>query len=265
MAINIRYLGGLWAFIAIGLAVGRASNASPDTPQIQVQFSVFGTHALQGLAYRSAVTDKVLPLKFYSVTLSSLYDYRGEPSLRFYDAQALAAALDTIAKEKATDSRESELDLKIKPIAVCRIPDGMKRVLLLFIPRSKPGEDGIRCDVYPINMDTTKVPAGNLLIVNASGREFVGEINSRIVKIHQGVSEPYEAQGGRITVKMARLEPEKQSLVCGDRWKLAKNQRRLWILFPYANPDDIFPDNCCVLESEHSLTKDLAFSESDFP
>ncbi len=248
MAISYRHLIFTLLVSSIGLAHLKADLVPPAPKQIEVQFTVFGTHAYQGFSYVMGTAPKPNPVRFYSVTLSSVYKYKGDQEIKFYDETQLAAALDDMAAQKRANPSGPEPELKIKPVATCSIPDGMKKAVLLFFPRKTASADGIQCDVFALDMGVTSIPAGSMVIINASGREFFGQVNDKIVKIEQGVSPAYKAERGKIMVKMARMEPEYQNVVCGDKWSLAKNQRRLWILFPYSNSKDALPDARCLME-----------------
>ncbi|CAM2919605.1 hypothetical protein RAHE111665_07055 [Rariglobus hedericola] len=236
--------------MGLGVSVLRAETKSsiPVPAQVELKFTVFGTRTFKGLAYRVGNSSKVTPLKFYSVTLSDVNAYKGDQQIKFYDEVQLTKELELIAAAKRLNPSAPEPQLGIKPVAICSIPNGMKNAVLLFFPRSAPAADGIQCEVFPMDMSVTKVPAGSMVIVNASGREFVGQVNSATVKITRGVSEPYKAENGRIAVKIARVEPEFQNVVSGDRWVLGETQRRIWVLFPYSNTSDALPDARCLVD-----------------
>jgi len=247
MALFIRHLTHALIFLALWGCLRAAEPAR--RPQIEVQFSVFGTRAFKGLAYLSSTSPKPRSVKFYSVTLSSLYTYRGDSSLKFYNETELVAALEEAAAEKKANPHGPEPELKIRPVAVCTIPDGLKKAVLLFFPSPQASSAGAeQCEIFAMDMAATKVPPGSMVIVNAAGHDFIGQINSQVVTINRGVSAPFRGDHGRISVKMVRQEPDFQNVVCSDEWPVGKNQRRLWILFPFENTTDILPNTCCLLE-----------------
>jgi len=88
-----------------------------------------------------------------------------------------------------------------------------------------------------------------LVVINASGRDFLAQVNSTTTTLSRGVSQPFGAERGKISVKIARLEPEFQNVVSSDRWNLTKSQRRLWVLFPMMNSTDVFPDARCLVDT----------------
>jgi hypothetical protein len=251
MAIIHRYLISLLILAMWGGSLAYAAEpASAAKQAVEVEFSVFGTRAFQGLAYLSATSPKPTALKFYSVHLSASYAYKGDPVIKFYNEAELTAALQAIEAEKAANPNAPVPPLKLKPVAVCTLPAGMKKAVFLFFPRAQAaGENGGLCEIYPMDMDLTKVPVGHLVVINASGRDFLAQVNSTTTTLSRGVSQPFGAERGKISVKIARLEPEFQNVVSSDRWNLTKSQRRLWVLFPMMNSTDVFPDARCLVDT----------------
>lgn len=251
MAILHRYLITLLALWCGASAYAAEPASAAKQPQpVEVEFSVFGTRAFQGLAYLSATSPKPVALKFYNVRLSPAYAYKGDPVIKFYNEAELTAALQANEAERAANPAAPAPRLKLKPVAVCTLPAGMKKAVFLFFPRAQAaGESGGgQCEIYPMDMDLAKVPAGHLVVVNASGRDFFAQVNATTTTLGRGVSQPFGAERGRISVKIARLEPEFQNVVSSDRWSLTKTQRRLWVLFPMTNATDVFPDSRCLVD-----------------
>lgn len=246
MAHLYRYL--VLAFVSIAVTTSISRGADPAPKQVEIQFTVFGTRAFQGLVYMTSTSTKPTPVKFYSVTLSAPYKYKGGQELKFYDGAQLAVAMEAMAAQKKANPGGPAPVLTLKPLAVCSIPEGLKTAVLLFFP-SEDKLNGRLCEVFPMDMAVTKVPAGNMVIINASGRDFIGQVNSKIVTITKGVSAPFKAEDGKISVKMVRQEADFQGVVCADKWSLAKNQRRLWVLFPFSNDNEVLPDTRCLTDS----------------
>lgn len=252
MANTYRYLIRVFVFVAVSTALAVSAHAAANAAKqtVEVRFSVFGTRALQGLAYMSETSPTPTAVKFYSVQLSSTYTYRGEPVIKFYNEAELIAALRQMEAERAANPRGPKPRLSIEPVAVCKLPPDMKNAVLLFFPQTrKAGESGGLFDVYPMDMDMKKVPAGHMVVINASGRDFHAQINSNMTKLTRGISQPFAAESGKISVKIARTEPEFQNVVSSDRWNLASTQRRLWVLFPMTNANDVLPDTRCLVDN----------------
>jgi hypothetical protein len=133
----------------------------------------------------------------------------------------------------------------------------MQRAVLLFFPRGSDKDKAASCEIFAMDMGNTRVPPGHMVFINASGHEFAAQINSEVVKLSLGVSQPFGAEKGKISIKLARLEPEYQSTVSSDIWRLTKNQRRLCVFFPMKNSKEVLPDVRCLIDNLPSDGKEV--------
>jgi hypothetical protein len=240
MAIICRHI--IWGVLSVLLlAPGHAQQRPVSVPQIELRFTVFGIQALQGLAFLPGVSAKPVALKFYNNYRSPLYSYKGERTLAFYDEVELGAAMERAASMPRSPSVEAP-PLNVQPVAVCSIPEGVTKAFLLFFNKPAPSEDGIKYEIFVMDDGEINVPAGSFLIINASGLEFAAKINSQVVKIDRGVSAPFRAEDGRVSLKLARLDPGYQNLMLGDQWKLDERHKTILVLFPITSSTNLLPD-----------------------
>lgn len=207
------YSLGLW-FACLHAA--QPAGSLPER-EVNLRFTVVANVEMEPIGYRPMKDKALTPLAFFSADRSPSYIYKGAPELKFFAADA--------------DS----------PVAVCQIPEGMEKALLLFFPRGQPLPDGIKYDVVAVDDSEQSVPAGSFSIINVSGREFVAQFgNSAPITVPQGISPAYEASG-RTLLQLAR--PDGGSWAKAGRHVFTLTPRaRVWVLlYPGGSPTDLFP------------------------
>lgn len=224
MAQRIRHLI-LVLLIAGGVCSPRAQTAPAAVPvvrQVTLEFTVSCRQTPQGLLYRPGKGQPLQPVKFLSGYRGLPLGYKGPETLEFFDAAALDA--------------ESP-----RPVAVCRVPEGMTKALLLFLPRFDAGADGIRYDVAPINDSMDRMPPNSFAVINVTGKDYMAQFGSSApFAIARGVSNPYRASG-QVMFQLATSFNGKWITAGRRRLDLSK-QNRVWvILYPPRREHDVGP------------------------
>ena len=217
MAHFIRHLNRIFVCIA-GLAALHAE-PSPAPREVEVRFNVFALGGAEGIAYRPAAGEAVRTLKFFSAYRSPLYSYRGTSRLCFFDP---------------ADGDETT------PIAIYDVPEGVKRLLLLFFPKETAARAGLRYEVYGIDDGEGRVPAGHFITINASGRDYVGQYGTNRIIIPQGVG-PAHAGKARVLLSLG-AQVEGQWLAAGRyEFGMSAQDRVTLIFYPPASRTSVYP------------------------
>jgi hypothetical protein len=208
-------------FLLVGVLFNALHAAAPATRQVNVRFTVTANADMGSITYLPADGKAVQPLTFYATDRSPAYSYKGEAALKFFE--------------------EGGSEKNTVPVAVCNIPEGMKKALLLFFPRQQSSTDGIRYDVVAVDDSEEAIPAGKFSIINISGREYVGQFGGGApILIGQGVGPAYEATG-RTTLKLARNDESGWAVAGRHVFTITPQARVRVLLYPPSSPTDLYP------------------------
>lgn len=217
MAHFIRHLNRVFT-CAVCLAALHAE-PSPSPKEVEVRFTVFALGGAEGIAYRPVAGETPRTLKFFSAYRSPLYAYRGASRLCFFDPAG---------------GNESV------PVAVYDVPEGVKRVLLLFFPKDGAVRSGLRYDVYGVDDGLERVPAGHFITINVSGRDYVGQYGANRIAIPQGIG-PAHPGKSRVLLSLA-AQVEGQWMAAGrHEFIMGAEDRVTLIFYPPASRTSVYP------------------------
>lgn len=217
MAHFIRHLNRVFACVLCLTALH--AEPSPVAKAVDVRFTVFALGGADGIAYRPMAGEMPRTLKFFSAYRSPPYDYRGGSRMCFFDPAGGSEAV---------------------PVAIYDVPEGVKRVLLLFFPRDVAGGSGLRYDVYGVDEGLERVPAGHFTTINVSGREYAGQYGANRIVIPQGVGAAHPGKA-RVALSLA-AQVEGQWLAAGrHEFGVAAQERVTLIFYPPASRTSVYP------------------------
>lgn len=208
--------------VVAGFTALQVRAAGPDVParEVSLQFSVFSLGGAEGLVYRPTADKAPRALKFYSAYRSAQYVYRGGETLAFYDAKDAGPGA--------------------KPAATYTVPEGATKLLLLFFPRETPSADGVRYDVYGVNDDDARAPAGHFTTINVSGRDYVGQYSGHRIAIPQGIGEAHAGRG-RVSLQLAAQIEGAWMATGKHEFSMAPGDRVTLIFYPSASRTGVYP------------------------
>lgn len=74
------------------------------------------------------------------------------------------------------------------PVARVTLPAGMSNTVLMFMPRAKPGDDGIEFDVVPIDDSLEAFPSDTLRVLNLTPVPLQAHLGDKQIEIKPGLS-----------------------------------------------------------------------------
>jgi hypothetical protein len=187
--------------------------------EVSLSFNVFALGGAEGLAFVPKKGVSAKGLRFYSAYRSPVYEYRGSPTLSFYDKTAENVS---------------------QPVAIYTIPEGSVSLLLLFFPREKPSADGIRYDVFGVEDSPAKTPAGSFSTINVSGREYVAQYGSTRITIPKGVGMAYPGKS-HVVLRLASQVDGLWIPTGKHDFNMAKSDRVTLIFYPPASRTGVYP------------------------
>jgi hypothetical protein len=196
-------------------AIGQAAAEK----EVSLSFNVFALGGAEGLAFVPKKGMSAKGLRFYSAYRSPVYEYRGSPTLSFYDKTAANVS---------------------QPVAIYKIPEGSVSLLLLFFPRETPSADGIRYDVFGVDDSAVKTPAGSFSTINISGREYVAQYGTNRITIPQGVGMAYPGKA-HIVLRLASQVNGLWIPTGKHDFNMAKGERVILIFYPSASRTGFYP------------------------
>ncbi len=184
---------------------------------IRTEFSVFSFRMLDGLHFQSA-NKKSESVKFYSGRSYS-YQYEGQNPLIFF-------------REIAAPTTKDPLAVKRLPVASVKIPNGQKKLLLIFFPDKKAEESKERYQIVPLNDSFKNLPKGHVAFFNISGKDLEGLVGQTKVKLTHGPSKAFNLKGKVAKVKLLSLYKEGYRPAFDGDIKVKANQRLLILFYP---------------------------------
>lgn len=239
MALSIRHLILALTIVCGGLSLQAQTEApvAREERQVNIQFSPSCRDSVDGLVFRPAKGKSLEPVVFYSGFRGRALSYKGPEKIEFFEARVAPAATATATPAGAT-SATAEAP---KPVAVCLVPEGMTKALILFVPKAAPTADGLKFDVVAIDDSPEKVAPGSFAVINVTKNDYAIHYGAPApVLIGQGVSECYRGTG-KVMLQLAKRD--------GDTWDTAGRRgvnlsrgNRVWvILYPPASVYDVAP------------------------
>jgi len=220
MAISFRYLILIISFASLALSAQGQEQSAEKPKEVSLQFTVFTLGELENLCYIPKAKAAPMGLKFYSAYRSSEYVYRGGVDLSFFDG-------------KTGGENPS-------PVAIYTVPEGARKMLLLFFPKKGAAGTGLKYDVYGVDDRIEKTPAGSFSTINISGREYLAQYGDFRITIPQGVGESHAAKG-RVSLRLA-TQAEGGWKPSGRHDFSMTNQDRVTLIFyPPASGTGIYP------------------------
>jgi hypothetical protein len=202
--------------------LGAYAQAEPmaKPKEVNLKFTVFALGGLENLSYISKTKSKPEALRFYSAYRSSIYTYRGTTTLSFYEGAVVEA-----------DS---------KPVAIYTVPETAKQQLLLFFPKTPVSADGLKYEVYGVDDDADKTPAGSFSTINVSGREYLAQYKDDRITIPKGVGPAHAAQG-RVSLLLATQANGNWTPSGRHIFSISEQDRVTLIFYPPLSSSGVYP------------------------
>lgn len=231
MAHSFRHL--ILSILFTGLLASeiRAESAPPEK-QISLEFDVACRDVVEGLAYRPAKGKNLQAVRSYSGYRSSSSHYKGSHVIEFYD----------LASIKEGEPRVT---------AICTIPAGMTKALLLFFPKAQPAADGLKYEVFAVDDCMEKMPHNSYAFINVTNRSYAAQFGGGApIMVERGVSVAHRGRGQDM-LQLATMTDEGWDSVGKSTLNLTKRNRVWVILYPPERSQDISP----IIET---LTQEIA-------
>jgi len=172
---------------------------------------VFAADPVSGVAFSSHADAEPVTLQFYPTARSPVYSYVGRDPITFCDRET------------------GEVVAEVRP------PADLRRALFLFSALPQRGADGLRYRVQVLEDSEQHMPAGTLVILNASGLELSGVIDGRTLTLREGLNEPSRVGETAEVLLQTRFRGRVfQSFA--DKISLGPTGRALLILLPPYRP-----------------------------
>lgn len=205
--------------IAVLLAMTLTPSICPakePPPEREVRFTVFGFFRIPNLALADP-GGELLPIRFFSNSVSPYHHYRGFSPLRFYHLNGTGGQV---------------VDETSLPVAQLNFEPLGEELLLLFVPRSRENAKGERTyGIFPINLDQSSFPAGSLMVFNALGKPIYGAVGSERFQVRTGPS-PVFRVNRQAQVQVATEFEERSAVIYRGPIEIASTERGILFLLP---------------------------------
>ncbi len=184
MAVPFRYLICLWLCGPV-VCPGQVQTSQPHA--VAVHFTVFSRQRLTGLCYQPSPRGRPVGLRFFPQSRSERLGYTGPEEVAFYEESDWAEyTRNKVANPAAALPR---------PVAVARLPVGVREALLLFVPLPRAQAGGIRFGVLAVDDDPARFPPGQLGVINVAGRAYTAQVGRKVLEVPQGRGENLAVNG----------------------------------------------------------------------
>jgi hypothetical protein len=184
-----------------------AASVRPETaPERHLDFTVFSSQPISGLAYRPSVDAAPCPLIFYPTARSPRYDYRGPPKISFTDGKTGTVVAEAVVP-----------------------PTISSALFLLTVDRTANGETRYRVRV--LDDSVRRHAPGELHVLNYSGLLLSGIINRRPVTLADGRAILVSA-GNSADIRLCTAFNGKSYQAYADSVPIGQSGRALLILLP---------------------------------
>jgi hypothetical protein len=221
--VNIFWIG-LWTAAIL-------TAQSPPVPPLDLRFTAYAVNRpAETFLIASRAGGEAQPIQFYTSQRSPRLDYRGPNPVIFF----------------TEEPRESPNVPPIRrTLAEATVPPDVSQPLFIFFPNplaaaEREDEEVLPYVAYVFDDGPVNMPAGRVILVNASGREFIGNFNDEVRPVRTGLNPPINA--GR------SLRIDLRTEVRGRYWQaylktheLGSNESALIIFLPPLHPGSIEP------------------------
>ena len=229
MAFPCRYLICLWLYAPV-VCPGQVQTSQPHA--VAVHFTVFSRQRLTGLCYQPSPRARPVGVQFFPQARSERFGYRGPAELAFYEE----ADWTEYTRNKAANPAAA----LPSPVAVARLPVGMKEALLLFVPLPEAQAGGIRFGVLAVDDDPARFPPGQLGVINVTGRVYTAQVGRKVLAVPPGRGENL-AVAGPVEFRLACRE-EGQWVAAGHHaFTVGPTSRVCLVLFPATSATGVGP------------------------
>jgi hypothetical protein len=194
-----------------------------DAEPVDIQFRVHAQSRIQNLGY--FLNGTFIPLNFYSSSASEKFEYKGAPTIHFYDVNALKTV------ENPNDLQSS---------AQFQVDGKSADYLLLFFPHPNPSNTSDSPKYFVIGFpDCLKSrPAQTITMLNASGSEVFADVGGERI-----VAEPKMNRPIRVTdnarVRLALRTESRAAMFYNQPLEVNPSERIFFIIFPSFTPGSI--------------------------
>jgi hypothetical protein len=182
---HIRYLTLLSSSLVLFFF---ASGQDDEQINHNYTFSVYAFKKIQGLYYDTYTEDSIrqreylkrvsIPLRFYTVSRSPTYNYRGPDPIVFYRWEY--------------DISEPSKNIKI-PVGSISLSYIKRNLLFIFLQDAKSQFENPKFKIQTFNDSSSHLKMNKLIVYNLSGRLLEGHIGEESVRIGAGPTSPFSA------------------------------------------------------------------------
>ena len=226
-------LNGLGLFVATSASL--LAQAPEEEEEIQIQFRTYGWGEYHKALY---LPDSEESFAVFHSNFSQPLSYRGQPTMLFYKSSTAEADFEKEMDQYMVSLTGEESDntetsapkppkpavkkAPLAPFASVRIPEGMKKVLLIFAPPR--GAKGQR--VFPVDDSLTELNTRNVHFYNLSPVELVVKTMDvvKIVPARQQVIWKLKPEQSASPIAIAVTDPEKK-VIYSSRYRIRDNER----------------------------------------
>lgn len=217
-------------------AVYAQNGAASAASKVRFEFTVFAAERLAGLYYLPSPDEKPQELVFASQSKSKLYSYHGSRELVFFRLSVKPGA------ESGTVAGNAIIEPAAVPVARLVIPEKAERAMLLFLTEPRPGEGaGASFRIYSVNDSYATLASGQVLILNASGRDYAAELAGQQAFLGAGLSGPYTV-GSHLVLKLGAQTGSNWVKAGVREVNLGASARAIVVLFPPTVKGGIAPN-----------------------
>lgn len=201
------------------LTCGLEAFSKPEAKVRTINFSVYAakmpTEPIQFLIKPAGNAQTVA---LYAAQRSPDYRWTGSGPLQLFSESQVAG-------------KGAEMSRKL--VAEVMVPEDMTQVLLILFPNPavQTNESAPAYLAYVFNDSPENLPAGRMVLLNASGMEFVGKINNSIVTVTPGLNPPLQV-GSAVKIDLRVKFRERYYQSYAGSLRLPENERMMLLILP---------------------------------
>ncbi len=210
----------------------------------KIQGLYYDTYSVDSLSQRECLKTVSIPLRFYTVSRSPSYHYRGPNPIVFYRWE--------------TDLSDPTNKMKI-PVGSVSLSYVNRNLLFIFLPGVDSQIENPKFNIQTFNDSSSHLPMNKLIVYNLSGRLLEGYIGGESVSIGTGPTAPFSARNSLPVTLWYKING---NVVPGFNLSLTlkRNHRYLIFFFPPAIKGAI-ELQYRILDEEDEVPRELIFQE----
>lgn len=210
----------------------------------KIQGLYYDTYTEDSIRQREYLKTVSIPLRFYTVSRSPAYNYRGPDPIVFYRWEY--------------DLSEPSKKMKI-PVGSVSLSYRKRNLLFIFLQATDSQIENPNFNIQTFNDSSSHLPTNKLIVYNLSGRLLEGRIGGKSVRIGPGPTAPFSASNSLPVTLWYKINGK---AVPGFNLSLTlkRNHRYLLFFFP-PSIEGTIELQYRILDEEVEVPRELIFED----